>query len=427
MILNLRTNRTPRHSRNERKNMNTFHGITATSEGTYVHVTAVKTKSGWKLTGKRRWQIGDLLKNSLLFTKLINLGIECKWIRSLPDDFTHLVTSSESSYLSPCIHQSHLKFHTRYLEKNLNQCYPDDAFLCTIPLYSAATASPDSFISIFKDDNLLKIGIICNRKLSAVFTLPSLLFGQLSGYLERIRRYWNTIAFKEGFPSVVYTINNQDIHPGEQFSLKNIPVPTSDTAEIKAFGVALCSLDQVVPSLYGPTKTSNSRFFRTAVYALSAGLVICGLITTGYIYFDIFTKKQALHNCEIEYKNILNNNNEIRTLTATGESLAKKILRIQKFAATPTQWNRFLELIGSIRPGTLHFDRFASEQRSESRNTILIALTGWADTETTVTNFIQKLNKPDFVSNVSLSTLERDKKLNKIRFKLLCSVTLSGN
>jgi hypothetical protein len=253
------------------------------------------------------------------------------------------------------------------------------------------------------------------------------MFGQLSGYLERIRRYWNEKAVKVDFPSVVYTINNQDIHPGEQFSVKNIQVPTSETAEIKAFGVALCSLDQVVPSLQGPASASKYRYIRTAVYALSACLVLCGLLITGYIYYDIFSTKKALHDCEIEYKNILNNNNEIRTLTARGESLAKKILRIQKFAATPTHWNRFLELVGSIRPETLHFDRFASEQLSENNNVVKIALTGWADTETTVTDFIQKLNKPDFVSNVSLSTLERDNKLNKIRFKILCSVTLSGN
>jgi hypothetical protein len=407
--------------------MNAFHGIAATTDGTYVHVTAVKTKSGWKMTNKSRWQIGDLLRNSLLFTKFLNLGIECKWIRTLPEDFTHLMTSSESVYLSPCIHQSHLTLHTQHLEKNLNRCYPDDAFLCTIPLYVPTNTPSDSFITIFKDDSLLKIAIICNRKLSAVFTLPSLMFGQLSGYLERIRRYWSKIAGKVDFPSVVYTINNQDIHPGEQFSLKTVQIPATDTAEIKAFGVALCSIDQVVPSLQGPVRASNFRFIRTAVYALSACLVLCGLIASGYTYYDIVNKKKAFHNCEIEYKNILNNNNEIRTLTATGESLAKKILRIQKFAATPTHWNQFLELIGSIRPKSLYFDRFASEQRSENSSDVKIALTGWAETETTVTDFIQKLNKPDFVRNVSLSTLERDKKLNKIKFKILCNVTLSGN
>jgi hypothetical protein len=407
--------------------MNVFHGITAVSDGTYVYVRAFKTKAGWKLSSKSRWQIGDLLRNSLLFTKYLNLGIECKWIRTLPEDFTHLITSLESSYLSPCIHKSHLTLNTQYLEKNLNRCYPDDAYLCTIPLHLAADTPPVSFITIFKDDSLLKIGIICNRKLSAVFSLPSLMFGQLSGYLERIRRYWNEKINKLDFPSIVYILNNQEIHPGEQFSLKVIQVPSSDTAEIKAFGVALCSLEQVVPSLYGPVKASKYRFFRTAVYAFSSLLVLCGLITTGYIYYDISKNKQALHNCEIEYKNILNNNNEIRTLTATGESLAKKILRIQKFAATPTHWNQFLELIGSIRPKSLNFDRFASEQRSENSTNVKIALTGWAETETTVTDFIQKLNKSDIVSNVSLSTLERDKKLNKIRFKILCSVTLSGN
>lgn len=407
--------------------MNAFHGIAATSDGTYVHVTAVKTKTGWKMKCKSHWQIGDLLRNSLLFTKFINLCIECKWIRTLPEDLTHLVTSSESLHLSPCIHQSQLTLHTQYLEKNLNRCYPDDAFLCTIPLYLATNAPPDSFMTIYKDESQLKIGIICNRKLSAVFSLPSLMFGQLSGYLERIRRYWSKITGKVDFPSIVYTINNQDIHPGEQFSLKTVQIPSTDTSEIKAFGVALCSLDQAVPSLQGPARASSFRFIRTAVYSISACLVLCGLFATGYTYYDIENKKKSLHHCEIEYKNILNNNNEIRTLTATGESLAKKILRIQKFAATPTHWNQLLELIGAIRPTSLYFDRFASEQRSESNSDVKIALTGWAETETTVTDFIQKLNKPDYVKNVSLSTLERDKKLNKIRFKIICSVTLSSN
>ncbi|HEX2956802.1 MAG TPA: PilN domain-containing protein [Chitinispirillaceae bacterium] len=406
--------------------MNTFHGITAVSDGTYVYVSAVKTKSGWKLTKKSRWQIGDLLRNSLLFTKYLNLGIECKWIRTLSEDSTHLVTSLESSSLSPCIHQSQLTLHMQLLDKNLNQCYPDDAYLCTIPLHLSTPSSPDSFITIFKDDNLLKIGIICNKKLSAVFSLPALMFGQLSGYLERIRRYWKEKT-NAVFPSHVFILNNQDIHPGEQFSLRSIQIPASDPAEIKAFGVALCSLDKVVPSLYGPAKAGRYRFIRTAVYAFSAILVLCGLISSGYVYYDQYKSKQSLHSCEIEYKNILNNNNEIRTLSASGESLAKKIIRIQKFGATPTYWNRFLELIGSVRPKTLYFERFASEQLTENSNAVKIALAGWADSETTVTDFIQKLNKPDYVSNVSLSTLERDNKLNKVRFKVICSVTLSGN
>lgn len=409
------------------KRMNKFHGITVVADGTYVQITAAKTTEGWKLTGKKSREIADVLRNSLQFTKLLNLGIECHWIRTLPDESEALVTSSESSHLSPCIHHAQLSMHKHLLEKNLGGCYPDDAYLCTLPLHMSKSTPPDSFITVFKDDSVLKIGIITNRKLSAVFSLPSLLFAQLSGFLERIRRYWTDISKGSEFPSKVFTFNNQDIHPGNQFTLQTIKLPVSQASEIKAFGLALCSLEPVVPSLCGATKSSYYRFFRTAVYAISALIVIATLLFTGYMYYDVFSSGKAVRKCESDYKDILNNNTDIRTLTLAGESLAKKLLRIEKFAAAPTHWNRFFELIGSIRPKPLYFERMASEQKMANSDAVKIAISGWADSETTVTDFIQKLNKPDYVSNVSLSTLERDNKINKIRFKILCNVTLLGN
>jgi hypothetical protein len=409
------------------KRMNKFHGITAVSDGTYVQVTALKTPTGWKLTGKSCRQMGDLLRNSLQFTKLLNLGIESHWIRILPEESDLLVTSSESSYLSPCVHQSQLTMHKQLLEKNLNSCYPDDAYLCTIPLHVASAPPPDSFITIYKDENELKIGIIFNRKLSGVFSFPSLMFAQLGGFLERVRRYWIEISNGTAFPSTVFTINNQDVIPGDQFTLRTIQLPISDTSQIKAFGVALCSIEPVIPSFCGATQSSKYRIIRTAVYSLSALIVITALLLSGYMYYEMYSSRQAVKKCELDYKSILNNNTDIRSLTLTGESLAKKLLRIEKFAAAPTNWNRFFELIGSIRPKSLYFDRLASEQRAANSDAVKIAISGWADSEMTVTDFLQKLNKPDYVSNVSLSTLERDNKLNKTRFKIVCNVTLLGN
>jgi Tfp pilus assembly protein PilN len=381
--------------------MNKFHGITAVSDGTYVQITAIKNQSGWKLAGKSRWQIGE--------------------------ESDHLVTSFESSCLSPCIHQSQLSLHNQLLEKNLNYCYPDDAYLCTIPLQLSKNLPPDSFIAIYKEEYVFRIGIIIERKLSAVFSLPTLLITQLSFFLERMRRYLIEKSSYKQFPTVVITFNNQDINPGDQFIRQTIQVPTTDIAEIKAFGIALCSLEQSVPSFCGPTKASLYRHVRTAIYAVSSIIVIIALLFTGYLFFDTYKCNKAVQECDSEYKNILNNNNDIRSLTSTGESLAKKLLRVEKFAAAPTQWNRFLELIGSIRPKTLYFNRLASEQRASNSKDVKIAITGWADSETTVTTFIQKLNKPEYVSNVSLSTLEQDKKLNNIKFKIICNITLLGN
>jgi hypothetical protein len=407
--------------------MNKFHGITAVSDGTYVHVAAIKNQSGWKITGKSRWQIGDLFRNSMQFTKNLNLGIESHWTRLLPEESDHLITSSESSCLSPCIHQSQLLLHTQLLEKNLNKCYPDDAYLCTLPLQLSKNLPPDSFISICKEEYVVRIGIIIERKLSAVFSLPTLLISQLSFFLERIRRYLFDKSKLKQLPSVVFIFNNQDINPGDQFIKQSVPVPTSDIAEIKALGIALCSIEQAVPSFCGPTKASYYRHIRTGIYTFSSLIVMIALLFTGYLFFDTYKSNKAVQACDSEYKNILNNNNDIRSLTSTGESLAKKLLRVEKFAAAPTHWNRFLELIGSIRPNTLYFDRLVSEQRASNSDDVKIAIAGWADSETTVTSFIQKLNKPEYVSNVSLSTLEQDKKLNNIKFKIICNVTLLGN
>jgi Tfp pilus assembly protein PilN len=355
----------------------------------------------------------------------LRVGIPSHWIRQLSNETEQFVTSSESTLFSPCVHESQTDFHARTLEKNCIGIFPDDAYLCTLPLHFG-THQQDSFIAIYKDENVIRIGITIQRTLSGVFSLPSLLHSQLNGFIDRIIRYYKIAAPEIEFPSTVYIFNKQEVTPGSAYVTHSIDLPVRVTSEIKALGVALCSSGCVVPSFSGPTQGSKYIGIRTSIYIVSLLLLLCTGAVTGYVYYQYFTNKNKLRQCEIEYKNILNNNSEIRELTQSGETLAKKLLRIETFAAHPTRWGQFLEFLGNVRPPKLFFERLGSEQSPDSR-VIKIAIAGWADSETTVTDFIQKMNTSPFISNVTLSTLERDNKQNTTRFKILCSVQLSEN
>ena len=85
-----------------------------------------------------------------------------------------------------------------------------------------------------------------------------------------------------------------------------------------------------------------------------------------------------------------------------------------------------LYVITSGRPDNLYFERLASEPVKDKENVINIALGGWTENESSVTEFISVLQELPYVTQITLSSMERDKKKSSVYlFKILCTLLLN--
>lgn len=394
-------------------------GIAVSADGYYVSATMSESGGKWKLSGTSRWVINNRNRNALLMDKSVCLGIESRWVRSLPGEGSPYSTA-DGDYLSACTLPAHHQFHADLLDNNLFGIYPDDAFLCTLPLH-LLEKSEDSFLSIFRDGKFYIIGLIRNRRLAAVFRLSD--SSDLQPFIARIERYWTTFERGIPFPRTVYIFNEQTIYPGDQFSIQQIKTPSDDISIIRAAGLAFCHIGTPVPSFSGPSAGLRFRKIRKAAVLISCALFLFPLLTAAVLFFMNHNTSAQINKCKSEYNSIIANNTEIKDLLKSGETLAKKHLRLQSLATQPTQWGKLLHYLGSKRPVGLFFERFGSEPVPGQKNQFRAALTGWAESETIVTEMIKRLNSPHFITNVSLASLERDEKLKDYcRFKILCTL-----
>ena len=406
--------------------MKKIHGIVATHEGMYVRAILGRTAAGWKLLHSDRWETHNKYKTLSLLNSGVHLGVESHWVRELPNEgksYYH----AKGAHCTACSPSLHVDLHIESLENNLLGVYPDDLFLHTLPMHFQKN-TPASFIAVFKDVTCWKIGITIDGSFVNVFCFPLSDVTQLQTYLYRIEQYCSDSGFEGKVPHLVYCFGEMIHDPDEYFTFKQIELPSNDKAVIKAAGVAFSAIGSGIPAFSGPTEASGFRKHRSVAYVSSALLVtiVTLLITLLFILNKNSASKLSMY--EAEYRNILVNNTEIRDLLSSGENLAKKLLRIQNVALNPTRWSQLLHLLGKDRPEKLYFDRIGSEPVSGQKNRIKIALTGWAETETVVTDLIKKLNGSDYITHVTLSTLERDEKQKEFcRFKIICTMILSKN
>ena len=406
--------------------MKMLYGTAASPDGSYVRAAIRKTSGGWEFSGARKWDVSSSFKNHLYLSRGTHLAVESHWARSLSADNEHFSLAA-GSFLTAYTHFAHLQVHLDTLENNLLGVHPDDIFLCTLPLYLQASP-PSSFLSLFRENDSCKIGIIINRKIAAVFTSPVSTESQLHGFLGRIERYWANTATELPFPQTACIFNDQKINPGARYSVRRITVPSTDSTVIKAIGVAFCQLEPDLPAFAGPTSASTQIHIRTAARTISYLLIALPAILFALLFLLSYQDMIRIKNYKNEYKNVLMNNQEIRELLKSGETLALKQLRMESAASNPTRWSSLLYTLGMKRPEKLYFERLGSDPVSGQKDKVRIALTGWAETEMVVTELIKNLNTFQFLSHVTLSTLERDEKQkNYCRFKIVCLMNISQN
>lgn len=397
-------------------------GMVPTSDGSYVCAVVEQTTSGWEVAGHKTLTWSQ--KYAGVFKGCgFNLGINCNWIRVIPDDMGDLIDASSDSEFTVCVEKFDLEMHKEELENNLLGIYPEDAFMCTIPLY-LSTDPKDTFLSVFSENGITKVAVIVNKKLSMVFTVPNSYPVNL--FIKRIKHYWGNYS-KKVFPDTIYFFNNQKFDIGTEYSIKTVSLPTNDTSVVKCIGLAFCELDDSVPQLCGATGGSSFRKIRAAILAVCTIVIVATALAGGVFLLLNHHYVNQINEHEKEYRSILSNNSEIKEIIAEGEKLSDKLLRISKISSTPTNWGRFLHLLGSVRPEKLYFEKLGSEQVTNA-NMTKVALAGWAENEIIVTDLIKKLNASDLITHTSLSSVERDKKHPEIcRFKIICMLKLSNS
>ena len=186
-------------------------GIVPTSDGSFVQVTLSEIQSTWKVTQIKRREIHSPIANILLLNKGIRLGVESRWMHGrVPDTMELQVAQASFGNFSACAQSAHYKIYRDVVENNLCGVFPDDAYLCTIPLHFADSI-PDSFVSLAKEEDLYKVALVIDRQMIVVFSLPIVDNGQLRGYLSRIRRYWLGLGTEKKFPETVVLLNISDV------------------------------------------------------------------------------------------------------------------------------------------------------------------------------------------------------------------------
>jgi Tfp pilus assembly protein PilN len=404
--------------------MKKIHGIIASKDGSYTWATVVNDTSGWQLHNSETWNINKTYKRYFLFHKGIHLGTECHWIKSDYLDSEKYISTGNCSPFVACLQPFQLQLHIDTFQFNLLGTHPDDLYLCTIPLYMQKNPR-ESFVSVYQEELCWKIAVIIGRKLISVYSFPITQTADLQCCMSRLERYWSTLKSEKEFPNTVYIFGNQELKPGDHYTVIRVDTSIRDLDTLKAAGIAFCTIDPDTPQFTGATEASRSRKQRSFVCFFSAALVILSLLFFGVLFLLNAHNQSRIQICQAEYNRILTDNKEIRELFSQGETLAAKLNRIINLSSNVTCWSRFLHQLGQQKPPRLFFERLGSEPVPGEKK-VKIALSGWADNESTVTELIKNLNSSKLLSQISLSSMERDsKQKDYCRFKILCILTLS--
>ncbi|MFP4013109.1 MAG: PilN domain-containing protein [Chitinispirillaceae bacterium] len=401
-------------------------GIVPTEDGTFVSVTFRKRSGSWSPGPVRTWPMTESVKSAITLSRGVVLGITSDWVRNGTDNRDVLFTRAES-VLKSCADSKQSEIYTRALSGSLIGVVPDDAFLLTLPLMFTRNA-PESFISVFQEGKITRIGVVTNKKLQGVFVFPCSSSSEIQSFITRIRRYWKHVLKRGDFPQTAFTFDksspdtNYDGIPVEPVSF---PEEIRGANALRAAGSALAILFSVPAYTLSP----EDRFSRLRPTALKITLL---LLIAGFLLSAVptalnFISRRELVKKEEIYNTYLKENQDIRRLNRTAVELSDQILSVKETYSRMSNWGKLFQLLGITRPQNLYFDRFASDQISGSQK-IRIILTGWSQSETSVTDFISKIESAPFIRDASLSSMERDLgNKNICRFKILCIMDLYEN
>lgn len=402
--------------------MKKLNGIIPTDDGTFVQVTMTEDQNNWKVSRVKKREIQDNIANILSFNNGVFLGVQSHWLRQYSPDYIDFQAAAAAiGDFYACTKKTHFQLFSDALNDNLLGVYPDDAYLCTIPLFTTESPS-ESFVSLANEGNIYKAGIVIESQLIAVFSLPSCDNSKMRGYLSRIKRYWNSLQTGIKFPEIFYVLDLKDFKIDINLDVKHVSFEPHDIDIVKAAGVALCGLKKTVPIFSGETDASHFKELRVFTYITSAVMVLAAVLAlaiTGIMNIHYFYK---IEKCKVIYNSTIDQNKEIRNLLKTGGNLADKLTRVYSVGSKQSAWAKLLYLLGSERPQGLFIDKLGSDPMQKGTK-VKIALAGWAYKETAVTELLKKLNTSLLVTNVTLANIERNAKYDNIyTFKILCQL-----
>ena len=346
--------------------MKTLHGIVSNESGRYTMASVRRMKRGADRISFSQWAIHNKLRALLLLHRGALCGLGALWRRSSePAESGSLAAYGDNAPLKPIANAAFAHAHETALGKNLSALIPDDAFLCTLPP-RFADPSTLSFVSVYLYDDRCEIGIIREKKLSAVFTMTPGSLEALESHLGRIQRYWNLHFPRDSFPTRLYLFNAPAGRLVEGFSVMPLSVKAGKTAytgqaHLRALGCALAGGSGDVPTFPCKTVEPAMRMFgAAALLATAAVLVLTAFsILVPAMVTEVFQLK--LKTYEARYGHIIGKDPEIQTVQRGSDSLARLISGARTKNAGRTQWARFLEAMGADRPVGLYFDKLGSE------------------------------------------------------------------
>jgi len=400
-----------------------FYGIVPAPDGSFVQVKISETNGVWKVDSILRRDVNDAVKNILLLDKKISLGIHAHWVHTNVPEFLSL-TSVKTSFgdFSACTPTTDLNLYSETLKSNLGGVYPDDAYLCTLPIHLAPRIS-HSFVTVARDGDAYKVGIIIQLQLVAVFSATASDNRQLNGFLSRIYRYWTTLDIDKKYPGTTVLLNCPDetIYDEEE-SVLHLSFYPEDISVVKAAGVALCEIEEGVPAFSRETQECKARKIRSGFVLSSVALVCISLLVYVVIAAANLYLKAQVESGKRVYNKAIEQNKEIRELFKNGAALAQQIASLDSTGTKRSSWAKLLHYVGSNRPAGLFIEKMGTD-KSEKTGEFRVAIAGWAGNEIAVTEMMKRLNGSPVVANAILQTMQQDsKKNNYFMFKIVCQL-----
>ena len=408
--------------------MQTTHGIVPTDDGQYLMVSLQASETGAPRIAVKRWNCHDRIRTMLLLHRGIVCGVSSFWKSPnsrVPENT--LAAEKAGAFFTPLTPRTTADIHLETLAGNCVALVPNDAFLCTVPLYFG-DKSVHSFVSVFPLPSHYKIGLVINRELVAVFDMAPCAPDSLEAHVGRISRYWARTFAHMPFPEHMYALGDETSLKTGQFSLQHLNITAGNYEcatydEIRALGVALARTTSVgnVPEFPLSSAKSAVRLPRTLLYAASVLMVIIALLLTGVSLVANKLTEFKINAYALQFQSAISNNKEIKDLFAENGALATMILQFRDKSSAKTNWAPFLHALGAQRPEGLYLEMLGSEPVKGSSGSARIAVSGWARSEKLVADFIARLQKDDRISNILLSSLEKnEKKTTLCDFKIVC-------
>jgi hypothetical protein len=413
--------------------MQRCYGMVSTDDGFYVMASLQKKKSGKYGCSIRKWKIHNRIRTYSLLQKKISFGMSSLWQQGS----TVVAESKFESFVKgnavfkPVAEKKDYDIHINLLKNNISSAFPDNAFLCSLPLF-LSNSKHESFISVYCTDTIYSIGIVVDRKLSAVFNMPCREYSSLEYHLVRIKRYLENIYSGFVIPRHVFVMGQDSGYVCDGFSIHYLQIMIGgrrfvDYPEIKAIGCALAvdyGIIPVFPVRQPDSVSRNIKYLLTiaaSVIVVSTVFFTCGTSALAYI------AKTRLHKLETRYGSSVMNNAGIKEIMNKNDSIARQILRMQSGLSVKTHWGHLLEIIGKNRPEGLFYEKLGSEPVPGHPERMRIAISGSAKNQSLVADLIASLQKDRMFSGISLSYMEKNGKKNDIcDFRIICSVNISG-